>query len=88
MKQAGSKALAWLGLHPDSEGPRVTPDERRQAGANLLALGLGVLAYFLLRAEMPAEDGFGGYIPLILAVSVSANAALMASFLRRGTARA
>ncbi|WP_260115190.1 hypothetical protein [Ornithinimicrobium sp. INDO-MA30-4] len=42
----------------------------------------------MLRAEMPAEDGFGGYIPLILAVSVSANAALMASFLRRGTARA
>lgn len=83
MKQAATKALAWLGLGDDEEGPRVTLEDKRQAGTILLALICWALTYALFATEMPADDGFGGYIPLILASSVAANVVLLAGWWRR-----
>lgn len=62
----------WLGL---SGGDVEVSDEippwngvlrRRIHTIQLSLIAASVLVFLILNAEMPAEDGFGGFIPLIM----------------------
>lgn len=46
--------------------------KRKQNIASGIWLAFGVVVFLFFNTEMPSSDGFGGYVPLILAVLVTA----------------
>ncbi|UJH70109.1 hypothetical protein [Ornithinimicrobium sp. INDO-MA30-4] len=77
-----TKLSKWLGLDgPDEQAvfgdnQSTEKDTKREAKVILLGIILGACAYILFSMGMPPDDGFGGYIPLIIAASAAGNGIL------------
>ncbi|MGB3764154.1 MAG: hypothetical protein WA966_13140 [Ornithinimicrobium sp.] len=75
-------------LEPDDRIPAWDGDtSKKQDLSRFVWIAVGFLAFLFFNSEMPADDGFGGYIPLILAWLIAA-CGLMATeryFLRSAT---
>ena len=63
----GSRGEKSNSIRPWNQVPR-----QRVALIQAAWIAVSIGAFFLLRSEMPADDGFGGYIPLIMATMLLA----------------
>lgn len=75
MRAATHKVLDFMGLDGEPDNGDAVPQwQGRPAGTAWRVvstwIALAIVAYLLLNARMPDDDGFGGFVPLWFAATI------------------